>query len=244
VIHHVGRKPVLADRNFTIFYNAHDRYRRRLHDRRGDHCVFVAIEPGCFADLAGASGVTFTHAPGDARVYLAQFTVVRRLRAGEDDPLYVEETILEAVGRSLALGIGHHAARTARRRRTNDRHYELVEAAREALAEAPTSRVSLDQLARRVHVSQFHLARIFRARTGFTLHGYRNQLRLRLALDRIDEGCDLTALANELGFSSHSHFTDAFRSLFGAPPSIVRAAGAPSRRELRRNVEARLARRS
>jgi AraC-like DNA-binding protein len=70
-------------------------------------------------------------------------------------------------------------------------------------------------------------------------------LRLRLALDRIDdEGCDLTALANELGFSSHSHFTDAFRSLFGAPPSIVRAAGAPNRRELRRNVEARLARRS
>jgi AraC-like DNA-binding protein len=105
--------------------------------------------------------------------------------------------------------------------------------------------VSLDQLARRVHVSPFHLARVFRARTGFTLHGYRNQLRLRLALDRIDdEGCSLTALANELGFSSHSHFTDAFRSLFGAPPSIVRAAGAPSRRELRRNMEARLARRS
>ena len=245
VIHHVGRKPVLADRNFTIFYNAHDQYRRRLHDRRGDHCVFVAIEPGCFADLAGAGGVTFTHAPGDARAYLAQLTVVRRLRAGEDDPLYVEEAILEAVGRSLALGIGHHAARTGRRRQTNDRHYELVEAARTALAEAPASRMSLDQLAGRVHVSQFHLARIFRARTGFTLHGYRNQLRLRLALDRIDdEGCDLAALANALGFSSHSHFTDAFRSLFGAPPSVVRAAGAPSRRELRRNVEARLARRS
>jgi AraC-like DNA-binding protein len=245
IIHHVGRKPVLADRNFAIFYNAGDDYDRRLHDPRGDHCVFVALEPRCFGELAGGSGVTFTHAPGDVRAYLAQSTVVRGLRAGWGDPLFVEETVLEIVRRSLDLGLRHHGARTGRRRGTDQRHHELVESARVALAESPTSRTSLEELARRLHVSAFHLARIFKARTGFTPHSYRNQLRLRLALDRIHEdGCDLAALAFELGFSSHSHFTDAFRALFGAPPSAARAAGSRGRRELRKNVEAQLERRA
>jgi AraC-like DNA-binding protein len=88
--------------------------------------------------------------------------------------------------------------------------------------------MSLGEVAGRLHTSEFHLARLFRAHTGFTLHGYRNQLRLRLALERIPAEDDLTALAHELGFSSHSHFTDAFRALFGAPPAEVRALGAPA----------------
>jgi AraC-like DNA-binding protein len=241
VIHHVGRRPVLADRNFTIFYNAGEEYRRHLHDPRGDHCIFVAVEHGCFAEVAGARGVTFTHAPGDADAYLAQSIVVRRLRTGQADSLYVEETVLQVVRRSLERGLTYHATRTGRRRRTDDRHRDLVEAARGALAESPQSRMSLGELAERVHTSPFHLARIFRARTGFTLHGYRNQLRLRLALERMHDGCDLTALANDLGFASHSHFTDAFRALFGTTPSAVRDAGARSRRELRKILEARLA---
>ncbi|HEU0247215.1 MAG TPA: AraC family transcriptional regulator [Gaiellaceae bacterium] len=245
VIQHLGCSAVLADRNLVMFYNAHDRYRRQLHDRRGDHCVFVAIAPPSFAELVGASGVAFTHAPGDACAYLCQSTVVRRLRAGECDALYVEEAILEAVQRSLERGLRHHQTRTGRRPQTEDRHRELAEAAKAALNEFPALRTSVGELAHRLHVSEFHLARIFRAFTGFTLHAYRNQLRLRLALDLIDEdGCDLATLATELGFSSHSHFTDAFRSLFGAPPSVVRASGRSSRRELRRKTEAPLAARS
>jgi AraC-like DNA-binding protein len=242
VIQHLGARPVLADRNLTIFYNAHDRYRRRLHDRRGDRCVFVAIEPGRFEELVGGSGVAFTHAPGDARAYLAQSKVVQRLRAGEHDALAVEETIAQAVQRSVECGLRHRARRTGRRRGTEAHHHGLVEAARAALTESPGTRMSLGELARRLHVSEFHLARIFRARTGFTLHAYRNQLRLLLALDRIDDDdCDLAALASELGFSSHSHFTGAFRSLFGVPPSAVRERRTRGR-ELRRKLEARPAR--
>jgi AraC-like DNA-binding protein len=234
LIQHVGRRAVLADRNLVMLYNAHDRYRRQVHDWRGDHCIFVAVEPRCFASLADGSGVRFTHAPGDPRAYLAQWTVVRRVLAGAVDPLHVEESILEAVRASLACGLHHYGQRTVKRPKTEERHDALVEAAKAALTESPTSPTSLEELARRLHVSEFHLARIFRARTGYTLHGYRNQLRLRLALERVHEGCDLSALARELGFSSHSHFTDAFRALFGVPPSAVRGAGRRARRELRR----------
>jgi AraC-like DNA-binding protein len=69
----------------------------------------------------------------------------------------------------------------------------------------------------------FHLARIFKSRTGFSLHAYRNQLRLRSALERLREpNVDLTGIALDLGFSSHSHFTETFRRAFGKTPSAVR----------------------
>ncbi len=88
----------------------------------------------------------------------------------------------------------------------------------------------IEQICRRArtvagHVgsSVFHLARIFKARTGFSLHAYRNQLRLRAALEQLrDPRVDLTSLALELGFSSHSHFTETFRRSFARTPSAVR----------------------
>ncbi len=84
-------------------------------------------------------------------------------------------------------------------------------------------RVTLDAVARAVHASPFHLARVFRQRTGAPIHRYLTRLRLRAALERLAGGAnDLTALALALGFSSHSHFADAFRSEFGRTPSAVR----------------------
>ena len=71
--------------------------------------------------------------------------------------------------------------------------------------------------------SVFHLARTFRRRTGFSLHAYRNQLRVRTALEHLaSPGTDLVALALDLGFSSHSHFTETFRRGFGVTPSEAR----------------------
>jgi AraC-like DNA-binding protein len=76
---------------------------------------------------------------------------------------------------------------------------------------------------RAVHVSPFHLARIFQQQTGVPVHRYLTQLRLRASLERLADGEeDLTTIALELGFSSHSHFTDAFRREFGQPPSEIR----------------------
>jgi AraC-like DNA-binding protein len=50
---------------------------------------------------------------------------------------------------------------------------------------------------------------------------YRYQLRLRLAraLDLLGRYDDLTALGLDLGFSSHSHFSSAFRQAYGRTPA-------------------------
>ncbi len=102
----------------------------------------------------------------------------------------------------------------------------IADDAVELLTATVTEQLTLADLGARLAVSPFHLARVFRAHTGFTLHGFRTQLRLRLAFDRLPE-CrgELTRLALELGFASHSHFTDAFRRGFGVPPRTIAEAG-------------------
>jgi len=69
-------------------------------------------------------------------------------------------------------------------------------------------------------VSPFHLCRVFRAHTGYSLHRFQTELRLRMALDQLDEfRGDLAGLAVDLGFTHHSHLTRSFRLAFGATPS-------------------------
>ena len=70
------------------------------------------------------------------------------------------------------------------------------------------------------------------------LHRYLTRLRLRAALERLAGGAnDLTALALDLGFSSHSHFADAFRREFGRTPSAVRGDGRRTLREMGKNLK-------
>jgi AraC-like DNA-binding protein len=57
-----------------------------------------------------------------------------------------------------------------------------------------------------------------------SLHQYLTQLRLARALVELPHAGDLTSLALDLGFSSHSHFTFAFRRAFGCTPSQFREA--------------------
>ena len=113
----------------------------------------------------------------------------------------------------------------------------LVQLYREALAHDAcellgrrfTEPMTLAEIAAAIGTSPFHLCRSFRRATGTTLHEYRNQLRLRSALDRLEAADDLSQLALELGYSSHSHFTAAFRRSFGFTPSMARTVIAPGK---------------
>ena len=75
-----------------------------------------------------------------------------------------------------------------------------------------------------MHTTPFHLTRVFRWRTGSSIHDYRTRLRLAAAMRRLeDTDAPLTRLALDLGFSSHAHFTRRFRALTGMSPSQFRA---------------------
>jgi AraC-like DNA-binding protein len=101
-----------------------------------------------------------------------------------------------------------------------------VEDAKVILQERFREKLRLDDVARSLYVSTFHLCRLFKQETGMPIHRYLNRLRLREAVAPVLAGkADLGTLARELGFSSHSHFTAAFRKEFGVPPREVRRAG-------------------
>jgi len=59
---------------------------------------------------------------------------------------------------------------------------------------------------------------------GLPLYRYQLRLRLARALDLLAQYDDLTALSLDLGFSSHSHFSAAFRAVYGRSPSKFRLA--------------------
>jgi AraC-like DNA-binding protein len=145
-------------------------------------------------------------------------------REARPDQLFVEESVLDVlaeVARAACDRAGHGATAAAARRRDGD----VSEAARQVIARRFTDNLSLADIGREVGASVFHLARVFRRYTGFSMHAYRTQLRLRTALERIaDPKSDLLEVAITLGFSSHSHFTEAFRKNFGVTPSAARAS--------------------
>jgi AraC family transcriptional regulator len=230
-----GCNPVLATPNHVVFYGSHERYRRQLHDPRGARATFVAVEPGLWEELVGAQRPV-SQAASDPDVYLVQHLIVRHLREeAQPDLLFVEEALHGMLGRAVQRAF--EPAPRAARPGTKRAHEDLAEAAKNVVADRIGEALSLNDVAEAVYASPFHLARVFHACTGFTLHRYRLHLRLRASLARLSEpGTELTGLAFELGFSSLGHFSDSFRGAFGLRPSAARARGG----ELRKIVEARL----
>lgn len=102
-------------------------------------------------------------------------------------------------------------------------HRHLAESVKTILVAAPGSPHRLNDLASMLGVSPSHLAHVFRAEVGLGLHQYLLQVRMALALDRLSDGAsDLSRVAFDLGFATHSHFSAVFRRCFGMPPSRVR----------------------
>lgn len=134
----------------------------------------------------------------------------------------LEERVIGIFGGVIAAAFGERLATPAERRERRD----LVERARAVIAATYEENLGVAEIASRCETSLFHLCRTFRRHTGQTLHNFRRDLRLRIALGRLPD-CrgDLSRLAVDLGFFSHSHFTAAFRRHFGVSPTAWAMAG-------------------
>jgi AraC-like DNA-binding protein len=227
VIAQDGSHPVLVTPNDVVYYRPHQLYRRELRDARGDRSLWLEVAPEHFRGAPAGPA-----RPSGAGTYLLAVGVARHLRAEpEPDRLLAEEAALRLLDDAVA-----DAAPPAPggRARTRADHADLAEAAKELLTARMAEPLALRRVAAALFVSPFHLARVFRAQTGFTLTGYVHSLRLRAAVDRLaaEPRTDLSRLALDLGYCSPSHFSDRFRSTFGRPPSTLRGT------ELRTIVEA------
>ena len=225
-----GRDGFLATSNHVVFYGAGQEYRRSRFETFGDHCLFVEFEDDTLVAAAGEMqacrpgrlNLPFSHGPLPARVHLAHLALERALCSDHRaSALGVEELALELVGSALAGAAGGRAGSALRPRSLRART-ALVEAAKEELAATRPAPLTLGELAAKVHSSPHHLARMFRQATGFTLHGYELELRLRAAAGVVARR-RLADAAASTGFGSHAHFSRHFKKTFAVTPSRVAA---------------------
>ena len=81
--------------------------------------------------------------------------------------------------------------------------------------------LALEEIGRAVGCSPFHLSRTFSASTGMTIPQYLRQLRMERAAELLRSGrFNVTQTALEVGYSSLSHFSQAFHETFGCCPGL------------------------
>ena len=86
-----------------------------------------------------------------------------------------------------------------------------------------SSPLTLAELAAEAALSDYHFARMFRQSTGQSPHQYVMIKRMNMAEQLLlNTSLSLTAIAEECGFSSLSHFSNRFRAHFGQSPSVYR----------------------
>ena len=130
------------------------------------------------------------------------------------DDLDVEQSVVELLTCIVeAAGIEPPVHRT--------QAAKLIGAAKELIGSARVPR-SLTSIAAQLGVSAAYLTDLFRRHEGLSIARYQRRLRLSRALVELPDTEDIAALALELGFSSHAHFSTAFRATYGETPSAYR----------------------
>ena len=224
-----GRAEVCSPVNVNLL-DVGDSYERKAVSSDGVHCDWIALSPSLLRDvvrdfapeLAERSASVFSRAvaPISARAFLMQREFFCATDALRHDTMALEESALLLVSTAVREAIQAFGALPAPGSRRNGcRQYELVEATKRILSEEYASDQSLSEISRRVHCSPAYLSRTFSRVVGYTLHEYKQQIRLRISLELLGERrFDGAGIAAHLGFASHSHFTTVFRRAFCITP--------------------------
>lgn len=210
-----GRTSTWVDPSRILFAEADCQYTdRHVVPGKGHQSVILTPDP-CLLDEA-ASGVStyFSNVVAHAPLHLVMLTQLLRRAT---DPLQIEElsyaALCESFGESARVMKGADTRR--------------VRQAKSIMHECQDGRLTLDQIAKQIGVSPIYLTQSFKRAEGISLYRYQTRLRLARALDRLRDVQSITDLALELGYSSHSHFSAAFRCEFGVTPSNFRS-GSPN----------------
>jgi AraC family transcriptional regulator len=216
---HVGRTEVVAEANQVVLFNEDEPYRVSHPVEGGDASLSIGVSAATLFELAPAD---YLHAKGraafnrsrlriDARAQALTALLRHSLKRGAMEILEAETLTLALLRRALGERTSHVAAGTAGRQ-------NLVDRAKLVLSSDLGRRWTLAEVAAEVRVSPVYLTQVFQQVEGLPLYRYQLQLRLARALDLLGDYGDLTRLALDLGFSSHSHFSAAFKRAYGQTP--------------------------
>lgn len=222
-VRHVGHDQAVAEVNQVLFFNAAEGYRVSHPVDGGDASLALVIGEPILRELAPRAllreGVALAFRTQrlriDARAQALVALLRHSLRRNLAEPLEAESLALTLVQRALGPRTTHAAGASVGRQK-------LVDRIKLTLARDLTRRWTLAEIAAEVRGSPVYLTQVFQQVEGLPLYRYQLRLRLARALDLLPHYDDLTALSLDLGFSSHSHFSAAFRATYGRSPSEFR----------------------
>jgi AraC family transcriptional regulator len=223
-LRHVGGDLAVADANHVLFFNEGQGYQVSHPVTGGDSSLVLSVSEPTLRELAPkglvCDGAMFAfnqqHLRIDARAQALVMLLKHSLQHGTIEPLEAEGLSLTLVSRAIGPRTSRAPGATRARRR-------LVDRVKVLLAGDLSRRWTLAEIAAHIGGSAVYLTQVFRQVEGLPLYRYHLRLRLARALDELAVREDLSGLAQDLGFSSHSHFSAAFKQAYGVTPAEFRA---------------------
>ncbi|MEW6731707.1 MAG: AraC family transcriptional regulator [Acidobacteriota bacterium] len=219
-VRRLGRDEAVAEANQVLFFNAAEGYQVSHPVPGGDASLTLIISepqlrelvPGTFLRDNRVLAFRQQRLRIDPRTQVLMAQLRHSLRHNIVETLEAESLALTLVQQVLGPRTTHTASASIGRQRLADR-VKLV------LTSDLARRWTLAEIAAEVGGSPVYLTQVFQQVEGLPLYRYQLRLRLARALDLLAQYDDLTALGLDLGFSSHSHFSAAFREAYGHSPS-------------------------
>jgi AraC family transcriptional regulator len=188
----------------------------KAHLADGDGALHPLVEKVVHSGQ-GLSGVSAVHRLTTAnRQLVTQFLKPPVFQAGQR--LWFQAKVFELMSEFFFERSGEDELFCDRQKRiVRQRVDRTVAILRENLTEPP----SLEELGQQVACSPFHLSRIFSKEMGMSIPQFIRQIRMERAAEFLASGkYNVTEAAMEVGYSSLSHFSQAFCQTIGCCPNL------------------------
>ena len=214
---HRGNTDILQPGEFGIVAPGEVHANRAIDHTRRSLMTFY-VQPERLQQIAAQLGGT--SAAGEFRSRFYRDPECLHLLVRLYDCLRHASSVLEKESAFLevfSLLVRRHAVRSAQEvpvGTEKDRVRRVIE----ILHERRAQNISLEELARELACTPYHLIRFFKKATGLPPHAYLLHLRLEQARELIRQGSPLAAAALEAGFADQSHLSRHFKALYGITP--------------------------
>jgi AraC family transcriptional regulator len=224
------RRILNKTRSISLFPSHHSYFARMNPGKNGfAHALYVVTEPVLVSEVAADMGVhpdrvELVGQNGIMDPALLHIAMALRdgLRAGRaDDAMY---------GESLSLALAVHLLRryaavpAGLQRLRGGLSQEKLTLATEYIQDQLESGLSVSGIARTIHMSPFHFARLFKQSTGKSPYRYVVQARAKRAKELLKSGkFSIIEIAHRLGYADQSHLTRQLKDVFGATPKMLQA---------------------
>lgn len=217
-------KRLIANHNTVMLYNRGDVYTREALTHQGDHAHWISFTRRILNDFNGLCGIDvdqslpfqISQIGSNSKAFYVQKRLFNRLKKNPDLASFI-------LYDEIALIIEELGAIEGKQEKVSCSQRNKIFKAIEFLSKHFKESIDIDRLAAEIYLSPFHLCRIFKKVTGFSIHQYIVSLRLKEGLNEVfDSSKPLSDIALDLNFASHSHFSSAFKKFYSTSPNHIR----------------------